>query len=269
MAVPQINFAKKRCHWPTVKLEWNHLNDLDLPTLDSSLVTVLIGRDVRGAHRTLQERCSSDDIGPDAVLTPFGWCVAGSVPSKVFEVSEREPNIFQVYFRPNDKEMRDDIARLWETEAFGVQRPTQSILSSEDRKAMDILERSIRHTEERQEVALMWKEDNIVLPDNRSSSLQQLEYLLKRFKRDPAYAARYDKVIQEYLSLGHAVPVDPSDSGTPGRVWYLPHHRVTSVNKPDKVRVVFDCSAQHHGISLNDVLLKGPDLLIKQIGVLL
>ena len=269
MAVPQINFAKKRCHWPTVKLEWNHLNDLDLPTLDSSLVTVLIGRDVRGAHRTLQERCSSDDIGPDAVLTPFGWCVAGSVPSKVFEVSEREPNIFQVYFRPNDKEMRDDIARLWETEAFGVQRPTQSILSSEDRKAMDILERSIRHTGERQEFALMWKEDNIVLPDNRSSSLQQLEYLLKRFKRDPAYAARYDKVIQEYLSLGHAVPVDPSDSGTPGRVWYLPHHGVTSVNKPDKVRVVFNCSAQHHGVSLNDVLLKGPDLSISQIGVLL
>jgi hypothetical protein len=69
MAVPQINFAKKRCHWPTVKLEWNHLNDLDLPTLDSSLVTVLIGRDVRGAHRTLQERCSSDDIGPEPEIT--------------------------------------------------------------------------------------------------------------------------------------------------------------------------------------------------------
>ena len=83
---------------------------------------------------------------------------------------------------------------------------------------MDILEKSIRHTGERQEVALMWKEDNIVLPNNQSSSLQQLQYLLKRFKRDPAYAARYDKVIQEYLSLGHALPVDTSDSGKPGRV---------------------------------------------------
>ena len=136
---------------------------MDLPTIDSSLVTVLIGRDVRGAHRTLQERCSSNDIGPD-ILTPFCWCVAGSVPSRVFEVSEREPNIFQVHFRPHDKEMRYDIARLWETKAFGVRRPTQSILSSENRKAMDILGKIIRHTGERQEVALMWKEDNIVLP---------------------------------------------------------------------------------------------------------
>jgi hypothetical protein len=98
---------------------------------------------------------------------------------------------------------------------------------------MNILEKFIRHTRERQEVALMWKDDNIVLPNNQSSSFQQLQYLLKRFKCDPAYAARYDKVIQEYLSLGHAVPIDPSDSGTPGWVWYLPHHGVTSVNKPD------------------------------------
>jgi hypothetical protein len=138
MAISQVKVrfvsqvVKNRSHWPTVKLEWNHLNDLDLPTLDSSLVTILIGRDVRGAHQTLKERCSSNYIGPNAVLKPFGWFVPGSVPSRVFEVTEREPNIFQVYFRPHDKEMRDDIARLWVNEVLGVQRPIQSILSSEN-----------------------------------------------------------------------------------------------------------------------------------------
>ncbi|XP_045029733.1 uncharacterized protein LOC123472386 [Daphnia magna] len=269
LTVPQLNFAKKKCHWPSVKKEWNHLADLDLPTFDSALVTVIIGRDIRGAHRILEERCHSGDTGPDAILTPFGWCVAGSVPSRVFEASERRPGIYQIHFQPSDLELREDIARLWQTEAFGVQKPTQPILSTENRKAMDLLEKSIRHTGERQEVALMWKEENAVLPNNYSSALQQLQHLSKRFKRDPAYGEKYNKVIQEYLSLGHAIPVDPSDTGTPGRVFYLPHHGVTSVNKPDKVRVVFNCSAQHNGISLNDMLHQGPDLLTSQVAVLL
>lgn len=38
--------------------------------------------------------------------------------------------------------------------------------------------------------------------------------------------------------------------------------------KPDKLRVVFDCSAKFCGISLNDTLLKGPDLINSLIGVL-
>ena len=40
-------------------------------------------------------------------------------------------------------------------------------------------------------------------------------------------------------------------------------------NKPDKLRVVFDCSAKQNGVSLNDHLLRSPILLSNLIGVLL
>ena len=53
-----------------------------------------------------------------------------------------------------------------------------------------------------------------------------------------------------------------------GAVWYLPHHPVLNVNKPGKVRVVFDCAAKHHGTSLNDQLFQGPDLTNNLVGVL-
>ena len=52
-------------------------------------------------------------------------------------------------------------------------------------------------------------------------------------------------------------------------VWYLPHHPVFHPRKPGKVRVVLDCAAKFLGVSLNDMLLPGPDLNNNLIGALM
>ena len=50
--------------------------------------------------------------------------------------------------------------------------------------------------------------------------------------------------------------------------WYLPHHPVTNLNKPGKVRRVLNGAAKFHGTSLNKSLILGPDLLQNLINVL-
>ena len=54
-----------------------------------------------------------------------------------------------------------------------------------------------------------------------------------------------------------------------GKTWYIPHHGVFSPNKPGKIRVVLDCSAEAGVESINRNLMTGPDLTNQLIGALI
>ena len=86
----------------------------------------------------------------------------------------------------------------------------------------------------------------------------------ERFAKDPKYKDDYVKFIDDMLAKGYAEKAPPTD----GKAWYLPHHGVYHPRKPNKIRVVFDCSAEYEGQSLNKHHLQGPDLTNTLQGVL-
>ena len=51
------------------------------------------------------------------------------------------------------------------------------------------------------------------------------------------------------------------------RQWYVPHHPVENPNKPGKVRRMCNAASKFPGVSLNNNLLTGPDLLQNLIGI--
>ena len=65
-----------------------------------------------------------------------------------------------------------------------------------------------------------------------------------------------------YARVLDRTPVD-------GKPWYLPHYGVYHPAKPNKICVVFDCSAEDAGRSINKELLVGPDLIYYFIGSLI
>ena len=72
------------------------------------------------------------------------------------------------------------------------------------------------------------------------------------------------------MSKGYARKLTQNEIGnTSGITSLIPHHCVLNSKKPDKVRAVFDGGAKFKGISLNDNLLKGPDLLNSLITILI
>jgi len=71
------------------------------------------------------------------------------------------------------------------------------------------------------------------------------------------------------IEKGYAEEVPEDEIDADRRKWYIPLHGVFSEQKPDKLRIVFDCAAQHHGVSLNQVLMQWPDLNNRLDAVLL
>ena len=88
--------------------------------------------------------------------------------------------------------------------------------------------------------------------------------------KDGQLTTLYWSKIDEYVEKGYARKLSAEEAAveTP-RTWYLPHFAVTNPNKPNKIRLVFDAAARSHGVSLNDLLLPGPDQLSSLTGILL
>lgn len=233
-------------------------------------MTVLIGRDVLRIHDPLGFRFPPDGVeAPDAILTHFGWSLASPVPSFMLHDQASSSNrVMHIHKKSSHQQLNDLVAQFWLTESFGIRCPSHPLLSDEDKKALRILKTTIRHTGERYEVALMLRNENPMLPNNREVALRHFFALERRFKKDPAFAESYSRVVNEYISLGHAIEAPPSSAHT-GLEWTLPHHGVQTPSKPGKVRVVFNPSARHRGTSLNEQLFKGPDLLTSLIGVVM
>jgi len=81
----------------------------------------------------------------------------------------------------------------------------------------------------------------------------------KKLKRIEPLEQEYDRILKDYVSKGYARRLQPDEVAVRSdRLWYFPHFGVENLNKPGKVRLVFDAAAKVGGVSLNSELDKGP-----------
>ena len=116
------------------------------------------------------------------------------------------------------------------------------------------------------EVPSPYRDGNLQLPNNKEQAIRRIQQLKKRFQKDLEFFNSYTKQIEELILKGYAK--QSSSNSIKGKTWYLPHHGIKHASKPGKVRIVFDCSTNYGGTSLNKKLLSGPDLTSQLAGVL-
>ena len=131
--------------------------------------------------------------------------------------------------------MTQQLQRLWNTDFNESAVNNKSSLSVEDKKALEMMEQSLKRKDGHFQVALPWREEPVNIPNNKPMAERRLESLKRRLRKDGKLFEKYKQAMQYYIDKGHSGVVS------------TPHHPVTHRLKPEKVRVVFDCAAKYEG----------------------
>ena len=270
-------------HQPLLHHIAKHIPDLD----PEAEILLLLGRDVLRAHQVRQQ-VNGPHNAPFAQRLDLGWVVIGEVclgnvhkPTvdtfKTHVQDNGRHSIFlpctsfmQVkvpplsYSKPNQVPERMLGHRVFDQTEHD-NKPAPSI---EDVLFLKIMDTSVHRYDASSWVApLPFKEPCQRLPNNREHVVKRFESLEHQFKRRPEMQEQYVAFMEKIVANGHAevAPQLKEDE----ECWFLPSFGVYHPRKPNQIRVVFDSSAQYSGVSLNDVLLTGPDLNNSLLGVLL
>ncbi|XP_028298181.1 uncharacterized protein LOC114460481 isoform X2 [Gouania willdenowi] len=280
-----------RGHIPTpdTARAWPHLEHLIehiAPPLDCE-IGLLLGYNCPQALMPREVVCGEENQ-PYAQKTDLGWsiisycdsCEAVSdvigVSHRIFvrqvipetELNTKLKNEVHYVCKTQVKEVTfPDIIKALESD-FSERAVEETSISQEDLRFLTKLQQGIKQKQDgHYEMPLPFKSDRPNLPNNKSSAMQRLSSLERRFKKDQRYYTDYVNFMKDIIARGDAEKVPEKElCNTPA--WYIPHHGVYHPQKPGKIRVVFDGSAQYQDTSLNEHLLTGPDLTNTLVGVL-
>lgn len=197
------------------------------------------------------------DNMPQLIETTLGWVVSGS-----YIADKRAISLAQVSLFVTLQQTDDLLRRFWEQEEVVTPK---KLLSPEQKYCEQLFQDTTIQTESGNYMV------NLPILENKFSQLGNsfntayrcLLHLESRFQKDKNLHNEYKKFIHEFITLGHAEYItDFNQSTSCNKSFYLPHHAVL---RPDsqttKLRTVFNGSAKTDtGVSLNDVLLEGPNI---------
>ena len=204
-----------------------------------------------------------------ALNTMFGWMISGSYDDVAEEEEQhqkkrsRTPRKTSVQLFCIEAVQDMDLKRIWDMDLATDEDETENPLIKR-------FEETIVHQEGRYEVSLPWKRYTGELLDNRRSAEQRLQSLTKKLAKDPGLKTRYEQAFLDMEKDGVVEEIPDNDLQTTNKIFYMPHRPVVKESSSStKVRPVFDASAKgRNGISLNDCMETGPNLIPNLVDIL-
>ena len=178
-------------------------------------------------------------MDPYATKTALGWVLNGPLG--------RAPSNLQLTsnFATTDTKLSKQFEQFCNFEFNDCQFDYKPAVSSEDKRAIEIMKETVCMENGHYQIALPFRNYPPDLPNNKQQAIHRLSLLRKRLQKDTILHHNYTHFMNDLLENYHARKVTSQKIGPLGTHWYLPHHPVFNPQKPEKTRVVFDCSAMY------------------------
>lgn len=294
------NVPNSRAEIPTPEAAHHHSHMQHIadriPALDNSAdIWLLLGRDILRVHKVRQQY-NGPPSAPFAQRHDLGWVIVGDVCLSGAH-SPKTVNTFKTCFMENGRpscmdpclnvvKVKEDLRQSFEQDSpwscatvrqedhlggtvFSRSDKDNHLAPSIDDLAfLQLMDKEFVRDDSGSWVApLPFRTPRKPLPNNKQYAYERFMSLQRNFRRRPNMKEDFIEFMQGILDNHHAERAPPLEDGK--EAWYLPIFGVYHPQKPGKIRVVFDSSASNEGVSLNDVLLQGPNLNNSLLGVLL
>lgn len=265
--VKDLSLATQSLDYQSLSAKYQHLKDLPVLSYQKLKPRLLIGLNNWSLGIPIDVKLGSSG-DPIAAQCRLGWTIFAS---------QREGGSQSVHYccyadqsQSNNEHLDEMMRKYYSLDSLGVKQPENNVTSNEDRRALRLMNDTIQHHDDRYEMGLLWKHDEIQLPNSREMALRRMYCLEARLRRDVNLVKAVEAQVTNMIEKGYARKMNSTelDQECPRR-WYLPVFPVVNPNKPGKVRMVFDAAAKVADVSLNSALLKGPDQNSSLIGVLM
>ena len=260
---PSMYLGNKSYDYNDLKRKYSHLDVLPDNNVDLKNIKMVLGQDNYHLLFPVAYRKGKRNE-PWAVKTKLGWTLSG--PLLKHEVAQVAATS---HVASEDNELGTQLESWFNMESYAT-RVNLSGRSKEDKRALELLEKSTKLVDGHYEVGLPLAEDIATIENNYFSAHSQFCSLERRLQKDECLKQRYKETIIVDLQNGYVRKLDENEleETRDERQWYVPHHPNKNPHKPEKVRRECNAASKYKGESLNDKLLTGPVLLQNLVGII-
>lgn len=169
--VKELNLSSQTLNYPTMRDNFEHLKGISVQSYRNLKPQLLIGLNNWRIGVPLEIRTGNAG-DPIAARCQLGWSIFAA-DCKNASQNVHYCNHIDEQHQSNEK-LESLVKHYYSLDSLGIQVPRDNVTSREEKRANQMMNKTIKEIDCRYEIGLLWKHDDIKLPDSREMALKRM-----------------------------------------------------------------------------------------------